>query len=111
VGQIAPGAPTNRACGWREERKHDRQWRFLSKGSSALVGLPGTLHLKSPRSGGDQESAFGLDQALVAGRSIAVVDVVGHRSLDRVPVGVVRVVDDEPVIAQKWHSIRFRRLA
>lgn len=62
-----------------------------------LVGLAGTLHPKPHRSRGDQESAFGLDQALVAVRTVAVVDVVGHRLLGCVPVGVVGVVDDELV--------------
>ena len=43
------------------------------------MGLPETLCRKRHRSGGDQESAFGLEQALVAVGTVAVVDVVGHR--------------------------------
>ena len=60
-----------------------------------LVGLPETFDRERRRSGRDQESAFGLDQALVAVRAVAVGDVVGHRLGERVPVGVVGVVDDK----------------
>src|ERR1700678_2626983 len=60
-----------------------------------LVGLPGTLYPKPHRSGGDQEAALSFEQALVAVGAVAVLDVVGHRFLERVPIGGVGVVDDE----------------
>ena len=60
-----------------------------------LVGRPETFDRKRHGSGGDQQAAFGLDEALVAVRSVAVADVVCHRLGEGVPVGVVGVVDDE----------------
>src|SRR5215207_10739114 len=56
---------------------------MMAANSLGLVGLPGMFDRKRHRSGGDQESAFGLDQALVAVRSVAVGDVVGHRLGER----------------------------
>src|SRR5215207_3370577 len=73
----------------------NKKAREIDRALTALVGLPGMFDRKRHRSGGDQESAFGLDQALVAVRSVAVGDVVGHRLGERVPVGVVGVLDDE----------------
>jgi hypothetical protein len=46
-------------------------------------------------SGGDEEFAFGADEALVAVGAVAVADVLGHRCSQGVPAGVVGVVDDE----------------
>src|SRR3954470_18525314 len=46
-------------------------------------------------SGGDQEFAFGGDEALVAVGAVAVADVVGHGLGQGVPAVVVGVVDDE----------------
>ncbi len=45
--------------------------------------------------GGDQESVFGADEALVAVGAVAVLDVVGHGFGEGVPGGVVGVLDHE----------------
>ena len=44
---------------------------------------------------GDAQLRGRLEQSLIAVWAVAVVDVVGHRFLERVPVGVVGVFDDE----------------
>ena len=60
-----------------------------------LVGRPGLFDRKPHRSGGDQQTPLGLDKALVAVRSVAVLDVVGHGLGKRCPVAVVGVLDDK----------------
>src|SRR3954451_23382018 len=67
----------------------------LFREKKASSGSPRIVAPGIAWSSGDQESAFGFDQALVTVRSVAVADVVGHRLGECVPVGVVGVLDHE----------------
>jgi hypothetical protein len=67
--------------GWTTERFGvKRIWiASIALFARQLMGHPELFGLKPHRSGGDQKAALGLDQALVAVRSVAVADVVCHR--------------------------------
>ena len=76
--------------------------RYLAEGEAALlvVCLVGSQR-KRHRLGGDLVSALEVDEAVRAGRAVAVGDVAGQRERERVPVEVIGVLDDELADRQK----------
>jgi hypothetical protein len=52
-----------------------------------------------------------VDESSVAVGSVATADVLGHGPGERVPGGVVGFLTTNSAIAQKWLSMRFRKLA